>query len=79
LIAVSSLVSIKDRGLIEHLLEAAMYLCKDFYAILESKNGMVIQTDPGMLKVDGFEEFRPSQDYKPSNFLTYSGRSEHAD
>jgi hypothetical protein len=33
LMAVSSLISNKDRGLIEHLLEPAMYLCKDFYAI----------------------------------------------
>jgi hypothetical protein len=49
LIAFSSLVSCKDRGLVEHLLEQAMYLslvCKNVYAILESNKGMVTQTDP---------------------------------
>jgi hypothetical protein len=30
LIAVSSLVSSKDKGLVEHLLEPAMNLCKHF-------------------------------------------------
>jgi hypothetical protein len=33
LIAVSSLVSSKDKGLVEHLLEPSMYLCENFYAI----------------------------------------------
>jgi hypothetical protein len=46
LIAVSSLVSGKDRDLVEHLLESAIYLCEDFYAILESNKGRAIQTDP---------------------------------
>jgi hypothetical protein len=46
LIAVSSLVSSKDRGLVEHLLEPAMYLCKDFYAISESNKGRENQIDP---------------------------------
>ena len=64
LTAVSSLVSSKDRGLVEHLLEPAMYLCKDSYAISESSKGMVIQIDPDSseywkyLKQKGdFEEF----------------------
>jgi hypothetical protein len=45
LIAVSSLASSKDRGLAMHLLEPAIYLCKDLYVILESNKGKVIQTD----------------------------------
>jgi hypothetical protein len=40
------LASSKDRGLVEHLLEPAMYLCKDFYVISESNNDRIIQTDP---------------------------------
>jgi hypothetical protein len=45
LIAFSSLVSSKDRSLVDHLLEPAMYLCKDFYGILESNKWGVIQID----------------------------------
>jgi hypothetical protein len=36
----SSLLCSKDRGLVEHFLEPAMYLCKDFYAILESNKAI---------------------------------------
>jgi hypothetical protein len=39
---VTSLVSSKDRGLVEHLLEPAM----QFRAFLESNKGMVIQINP---------------------------------
>jgi hypothetical protein len=45
LIAVSSLVSNTDTGLVEHLLELAMYLCKDFYVILECNKDRVNGTD----------------------------------
>jgi hypothetical protein len=45
LIVVSSLVSNKDSGLVEHLLEPAMYLYKDFYVISESNKGGVNRTD----------------------------------
>jgi hypothetical protein len=45
LIAVRSLVSNKDSGLVEHLLEPAMYVCKDFYVISESNKGRVNRTD----------------------------------
>jgi hypothetical protein len=41
----SSLVGSKDRGLVEHLLEPAMYICKKFYVISESNKDIVIQTD----------------------------------
>jgi hypothetical protein len=44
LIAVSSLVSNKDSGLVEHLLEPAMCLCKDFLVILEYNKGRVSRT-----------------------------------
>jgi hypothetical protein len=40
LIAVSRLVSSNDRGLVEHLLEPAMSLCKYSYAISESNKGI---------------------------------------
>jgi hypothetical protein len=43
LISVSSLISNKDRGLVEHLLELAMYLCKDFNVILEANKGRLIR------------------------------------
>jgi hypothetical protein len=46
LIAVSSLVSSKDTGLVEQLLEPEMYICEEFYAILKSNKGIVIQSDP---------------------------------
>jgi hypothetical protein len=42
LIAVSSLGSSKNKGLVEHFLEPAMYLCKDVYAILGSNKDRVI-------------------------------------
>jgi hypothetical protein len=45
LIAVSSLVSNKDNGLVENLLEPAMYLCKDFYVNVESNKGSVNRID----------------------------------
>jgi hypothetical protein len=45
LIAVGSLVSNKDSGLVEHLLEPAMQLFKDFYVILDSNKGRVNRTD----------------------------------
>jgi hypothetical protein len=47
LIAVSSLpvVCSKNRGMVEHLLQRIIYLCKDFYSILESNKDMVIQID----------------------------------
>jgi hypothetical protein len=38
-------VSNKDSGLVEHLLEPAMYLCKNFYVILDSYKGRVNRTD----------------------------------
>jgi hypothetical protein len=43
LIAVSRLVSSKERSLVEDLLEPAMYLFKDFYAILEFSKGMTFK------------------------------------
>jgi hypothetical protein len=52
LVAVSSSVSNKDGesnkdgDLVEYLLEPAMHLCKDFYAMLEYTKGIVIQTGP---------------------------------
>jgi hypothetical protein len=38
-------VSNNNIGLDEYLLELAMYLCKDFYVILESNKDGVNQTD----------------------------------
>jgi hypothetical protein len=59
-------VSNKDSGLVEHLQEPAMCLCKDFYVILESKEGRVNQTDLDVLEYrkylkqrDELEAFHP--------------------
>jgi hypothetical protein len=39
-------VSNNDSGLVEHLLEpAVIFVCKDFYGILESNVGRVNRTD----------------------------------
>ena len=71
LTAVSSLVSSKDRGLVEYLLELAMHIClQGFLSISESSKGMVIQIDPDSSEYwkyskqkGDFEEFRPLIDW----------------
>jgi hypothetical protein len=49
--AVNILVSSKDRGLVEHLLEPAIYLCKIFFKISESNKNIVIQTAPDKTEI----------------------------
>jgi hypothetical protein len=47
LIAISCLARNKNRGLVELLLEPAIYLCKDIYVISEKTNkGRGIKADP---------------------------------
>jgi hypothetical protein len=56
--AVSSLISSKDRGLVKHLQETAIYLCKDYCTILESNKARVIQTDLIFRNVESIENKR---------------------